>query len=270
MPKTKVFLTWSGSRSQEVARALRKWLPSVIQNLDPWMSESDIDKGTLWGQEISGQLQQAKIGIICLTSENLQAPWINFEAGALSKLEGSYVCTYLLELATSDVLYPLAQFQATKAEKEDTRKLLHTLNKRLADGGLEVSQLDAAFDRWWPDLETSLSKIAKPSPAEKSVERTTEEMLEELINASRAHTESNLVVIKGLSKILDFVQAPKRTESIFDRSLADFVAQSPMRSGLTPSMLDFGFASDADKRIARPQETPAIECSPSDKTDKNN
>src|SRR5688572_14343462 len=100
MARTRVFLTWSGDRSKAVSTALRTWLPKVIQNLDPWMSDNDIDKGTRWASEISVQLHQSKIGIICLTPENIREPWVNFEAGALSKLEGSYVCTYLYELPT--------------------------------------------------------------------------------------------------------------------------------------------------------------------------
>ena len=85
------------------------------------MSESDIDKGARWNSEISGQLEQADIGIICLTPENITAAWVNFEAGALAKLGGSRVCAYLHDLTEQGVKYPLAQFQSTKAEKEDTK-----------------------------------------------------------------------------------------------------------------------------------------------------
>src|SRR5436853_3724101 len=145
MTHTKVFLTWSGERSNAVARALRYWLPLVIQNLDPWMSESDVDKGARWRTEIAAQLQETKIGIICLTPENLQEPWINFEAGALSKLSTSHACTYLFDLSPGQVSEPLGQFQATKAEREDTKQLLQTINKILGETGLSDKQLEASF-----------------------------------------------------------------------------------------------------------------------------
>jgi hypothetical protein len=141
MPKSKVFLAWSGPRSRAVATALKEWLPRVIQNLEPWMSESDIDKGTVWHKELSAQLSNITTGIICLTPENLGEPWINFEAGALSKLEGSHALTYLLEVDAASVPFPLAGFNATRANKEDTKKLIETLNKKLGEAGLQQAQL---------------------------------------------------------------------------------------------------------------------------------
>lgn len=81
----KVFISWSGARSKAVASKLREWLPDVIQNIEPWMSRHDIKAGERWDKELSGELNDSKFGIICLTSDNYDAPWILFEAGALSK-----------------------------------------------------------------------------------------------------------------------------------------------------------------------------------------
>jgi hypothetical protein len=117
IPYTKVFLTWSGERSKAVAKALKEWLPNVIQVLEPWMSEDGIDKGVKWASELGVQLAQTKIGIVCLTPDNLDEPWINFEAGALSKLPDSHVCVFLFDVSEADVKFPLAQFQMTKAER---------------------------------------------------------------------------------------------------------------------------------------------------------
>jgi hypothetical protein len=125
----KIFLSWSGDRSRAVATALRDWLPSVIQAVRPWISSTDIDKGSRWASEIASQLQESSIGIICVTPENRESSWLLFESGALSKSIGTYVCTYLLDLTPSDLPWPLAMFQTTEARKEETQKLLHTINK---------------------------------------------------------------------------------------------------------------------------------------------
>src|SRR5690349_15568152 len=94
-----IFISWSGTKSLEVARTLRQWLPRVLQPSKPWMSETDLEKGIRWGTEIGTKLEQMKFGIICLTSENLDSRWINFEAGAISKtVEKTFVCTYLIDL----------------------------------------------------------------------------------------------------------------------------------------------------------------------------
>ena len=71
-----VFISWSGVRSKEVAVAIADWLSQVIQAVDPWIS-SDIDKGARWSPEIAGRLEESKVGIVCLTKENLDNRWIS-------------------------------------------------------------------------------------------------------------------------------------------------------------------------------------------------
>jgi hypothetical protein len=69
--------------------------------------------------------------------ENLTASWLLFEAGTLSKtLDKTFVCPYLLNLQPTDIQGPLSQFQAATTEKEETRKLLHTINNALGDHAL--------------------------------------------------------------------------------------------------------------------------------------
>src|SRR5437764_8405785 len=147
----KVFISWSGERSRLVAEALRYWLPKVIQAIQPWMSSSDIEKGTRWRTDIASELEQSSIGIICLTPENLNSSWLHFEAGALSKQQqNTYVCTFLYELEPADVREPLAQFQNTKAQRDDVKKLIQTINNSLGDMKLPDAEMNESFDVWWP------------------------------------------------------------------------------------------------------------------------
>lgn len=82
---TKVFISWSGELSNRLAEALRQWLPAVLQFVKPYFTPSDIEKGARWGSDILSELSESDIGIICLTKENQNMPWILFEAGAISK-----------------------------------------------------------------------------------------------------------------------------------------------------------------------------------------
>jgi hypothetical protein len=144
-----------------IAEALRQWLPKVIQAVQPWFSDLDMGKGSMWSKEISAKMSEAAIGIVCLTRENLGLSWIHFEAGALHKaLDGGKVCTFLLGIQATDVDWPLAMFQHTTPQKEEVRKLVHTVNRtQVSQAILDKAALDVSFERWWPDLEQALDQI---------------------------------------------------------------------------------------------------------------
>ncbi|WP_377640103.1 toll/interleukin-1 receptor domain-containing protein [Oryzobacter terrae] len=184
----KVFISWSGERSRRTARVLRDWLPQVLQAVEPWMSEEDIEKGSRSTTEIKLALQDASFGIVCVTRENVSAPWLNFEAGALSKevLDARvYVAPFLLDMGPQDIRGPLTDFQVTRNTEADVRRMMATLNGQLATplgGGV----FDRAFSMWWPELEKQLAVVlaetedgpVKPPPS-------TEELLAEILTNVR-------------------------------------------------------------------------------------
>gem|GEM_PF-6778401 len=145
-----------------MANALHGWLPNVIQAVQPWLSSSDIQVGARWANELQLQLRETSAGIICLTPENITAPWILFEVGALANtLATTYVCPYLFGFSPSELNGPLIQFQAALANQEGTKSLIYTLNRALRENSLNERLLDNAFDIWWPRLEQKLNSVAK-------------------------------------------------------------------------------------------------------------
>jgi len=183
----KVFISWSGEVSRAVAEALREWLPCVIQAVEPWVSAHDIERGVRWGPALTRELEQTKVGIICLTPDNLEAPWILFEAGALSKtVDATLICPFLFRVENSDVEGPLAQFQATRAQKDDARELIHTINRSVGPSTLKEAALDQAFEKWWPDLEQRLGRVPLSGAAVNPPRRTEREILEEILELVRS------------------------------------------------------------------------------------
>ena len=66
----KVFLSWSGDKSREVALILNEWLPNVMQWVKPFMSAEDIKKGARWSADVAKELEDTNFGIICVTPDN--------------------------------------------------------------------------------------------------------------------------------------------------------------------------------------------------------
>ena len=160
----KVFLSWSGGTSHEIALKLYDWLPMVIQKVEPYIS-TEIDKGSRWATDIAQELESSNFGIACVTKENKVAPWLLFEAGALSKsVEMGRLAPVLFGLEQSDIQSnPITQFQMTKFGRIEFLRLLTAINEALEGEALEPKILEGIFSALWPSLERDVAEILKSS-----------------------------------------------------------------------------------------------------------
>jgi len=180
----KVFISWSGTRSNALAQALRDWLPLVVHFVEPWLSEADIAAGERWAQSVAKELESCNFGIICVTRDNVAAPWILFEAGSLAKsLEGSRVIPLLFDLEFSEIGGPLAQFQAKKADHDGLVETVDSVN-HAAKEPIPDARVKQLFDALWPQLETQLTTIPRHAATAKPI-RPQHEILEELVSSIR-------------------------------------------------------------------------------------
>ncbi len=188
---SKVFISWGGDLSKQLAEEVKNWLPSVLQFVKPYFTPDDIEKGARWESSIAQELANSQIGIICLTKDNISRPWILFEAGALSKNFGkANVCTILFNVESTQITGPLTCFQATKFDKADFKKLIKTINETGGESKLDSKVLDEVFEMWWPRLETKIKKIIKDYKEEDHEdERTERDMLEELLELTRMNAK---------------------------------------------------------------------------------
>jgi hypothetical protein len=186
-----VFLSWSGERSLYVAQFFHGWLQKVLQRAKPWLSDRDIEKGTVGVDEIKKALAGMKVGIFFLTPENRESVWMSYEAGSLANEvdDKSRICTYFLGgLQIPHVKGPLGIFQRTKPEKDDTLKLVRTINKAIGEEVVPDAYLEEIFEKWWPDLEVYLQQMSNAEGAPKLP--STDQMLSELLELSRAAANS--------------------------------------------------------------------------------
>ena len=250
----KVFISWSGERSKKVALIFRDWLPTVIQAIDPFVSSEDIEQGARWNTDIAQELKESSFGLICVTKDNLDSQWLNFEAGALSKsIDNSYVAPLLFDLKPSDLkISPISQFQATSFSKEDMKRLIETLNKATGNS-LNAARLDKAFELCYPDLEKSIAELQEDSLEE--TDYTDDEVssqydpniLEELLETSR---NTQRLLGNTDSKLYDNIdQVNKKVDDLLEKMEKHYSLETRRSfKKLSPMLIEDMLLSAREKR----------------------
>lgn len=194
----KVFVSWSGKRSQELALALREWLPLVLHYVEPWVSEKDIAAGERWAETIAKELEGSNFGIICVSRENLDSSWLMFETGSLAKkFESSRVIPLLLDLEIIDISGPLAQFQAKKVDKEGLAGVIESIN-RVSSEPIPEPRAKQLFEALWSEFAKKVEAIPKTEATKPS--RPQHQVLEELVTSVRS-LESGLREVSEISTV---------------------------------------------------------------------
>lgn len=182
----KVFISWSGDVSKQVALLLKDWLQSVVQSVKPWVSSDDIERGSVWFNDIGNALADVNIGIVVLTEENKNKPWILFESGALAKgLTTNRVCTFLVDLKPSDILQnPLSNFNHTEPTKDGLFKLIETINNN-QENKLNDKVLHISFDTFYPQFAKQFATILSSSTVVEKKEIKQPDLLKEVLQVVR-------------------------------------------------------------------------------------
>jgi TIR domain len=222
----KVFISWSGKLSNEISLCLKKKLKQILQFCDFYVSSENVDKGSRWESEIMKNLSDTHYGILVVTSENKNAPWLIFEAGALSKtIDKAKVCPLLIGLEPTDVEYPLAVFQSAKYNKEDMKKLVDSLNNSDPAKSLDKNILDETFETYWPQIETEIDKIIEShmQNTPSNISRQPDELLEENLGLTRDMTKvlqrlaTNFEMFPFMEK--EFARGLAKRHSGFEREI---------------------------------------------------
>lgn len=174
MAKLEGFLSWSGERSECLARRINEWLPIIVPNVQLFFS-SVLSPGAMWSEAIAAAVRRSKFAILCVTSENLGSHWLQFEAGALWRgaTENSMVCPLLLGVTTESLPETLKLFQAKQFDERGFKDLCRFLADKTR---LHPDKLRYGFETTWPslkrDVEYDLSHL-KPvgGPTKRSSRR---------------------------------------------------------------------------------------------------
>jgi hypothetical protein len=186
----RVFISWSGERAKAVAEALHTWLPDVLAHrVTAFVSSEDIAKGDRGLTKIAEELESAHFGIVVVTAENQNTPWINFEAGALGKsLVDGKVAPLLVGLSNLQLTGPLRQFQNTDAaDKRAMFDLVKSINAAHPSEPLHLRTMETLFNSMWDPFADQLEKaLASDTTAAPAHERAEADVLNELVETVRS------------------------------------------------------------------------------------
>jgi hypothetical protein len=180
-----VFISWSGDQGKAIAADFKQLLITTLQYTKPYFSNSDMEKGSRWSEEISRALADSQFGIFCMTKDSIKSDWMLFEAGAISKhVDKSRVCPVLLGVESSDISAPFAQFQITKFNKTEIKTLFLSINSNAGSEAVSQKVLDSLFDIMWGEFEKkillSLENNEGPQP-----KRDNDEIISEILENTR-------------------------------------------------------------------------------------
>ena len=187
----KVFISWSKSLSHGYASAFRDWLPNVIQSAEAFISSQDIGLGQRGIEKIESRLNEYSFGILFVSDENREQPWLLYEAGALSRSINeaeARVIPFLIDVDRSKLAgSPLSHFQNAQSVSRDNVKLLCSAINEACEDPLDADRFERAFSKWWPDLEEAFERIELPKTRQQEV--TLESLSEAISQMSGAVVE---------------------------------------------------------------------------------
>lgn len=241
----KIFLSWSGAASRSYAHKAQEFLGQVMPWAEIYLSDDDIESGERWLINISSALEGSSYGIIFLTASNKAAPWVLFEAGALSKsISDSRVVPLLCGIEDIDLTgNPLSQFQYRKLVKSDVERLVKDINAK-SDVSVPWDRLSRTFEKFWPDYEPEFQAIEPENQPQETSSASS--------GKNRGQSRAELDQLQdSLNEILRAVRSQQRNSSNPRNALLDAALRVDShrlhRDGFYPVYEDEEFVGYIDK-----------------------
>ncbi|EPC88279.1 hypothetical protein Lpp124_10648, partial [Lacticaseibacillus paracasei subsp. paracasei CNCM I-4649] len=159
-----VFLSWSGEKSKRLANSFKVLLINSLglATEQVFISDTSIGHGDDWWMKIKTALSSAKVGIVFVTADNSEKPWLNYEAGILQAKFGEN--NKLIPVSTStefpkiDGKTPLRRFQFCKQidKQQDALQLCKTIANYL---DIDPNYLNRQFKANWEEFRKSLNIV---------------------------------------------------------------------------------------------------------------
>lgn len=163
--QNKIFISWSGKNSKKIAIELKEVLEKKIfasKTLECFVSTVDIASGDDWWNKIQKELKQCKQGILCITKENIKAPWIYFEAGAMIARDVPTIpILFNCNIKSLEGSPIIGKQSVDFYDQSQFLQMIYDINKSMDLLPIQKTQLDAIAKDAYSELKTVLQPILK-------------------------------------------------------------------------------------------------------------
>lgn len=247
----KIFLSWSGEYTRNIAEIFRQWVPCVLQNVHVFISSGDIQAVERWQSKINAALLDIDFGIVFISKNNKDQPWIMFESGALAKnLDSSRVVPVLCDASEIDLSKsPLLQFQYVQLNRDGIFSLIRSIYSSMDSEKISQVLFDKTLETWWPQLQASIGEV---QPEKQSRQRDNAASTDDRIDRLESAIGDVLGLVRTLSR--DFEKLTSYASPALPKlSRPDFYFDLEDKSSLVNfhQLAERAFLADSEAEIRR-------------------
>jgi hypothetical protein len=231
MKKFTIFISWSRNPAKDIGEKLQTLLKKIFPypNIDFFLSSSgknEIVAGEDFRNKLDNNLMDSNFGILILTKNNFERPWMMFESGALSNGDNkSRIIPIFFNRDSRKIESPIEKFQNVEYNKEGLLKIIFSITKSLFDSNeldnnqkqLLVNQLDTHWESFKKDIDIILEKeymyeieniqddvttIMLDEKAYENILPRREKHFQELIDNLIHDKSKRIIIFGGISTIL--------------------------------------------------------------------
>lgn len=185
-----VFISSSGKKSNVVALILHNWLEEMFDTIIEFVSSTDFETGSHWRDSLNEAMSSADCALLCVTRENVNSPWLVYEAGALNENVETLI-PVLFGVSPLRLRGPLRMFQPVPFDFDDMRALTAQLNQLCGEDRLPAQELERRFQARYPVAEALIEeKLSEDGPLTDNLDEKLDAILSRLSELERKSNPS--------------------------------------------------------------------------------
>lgn len=123
----KICIIWAGETGHQFAIILFEWIISLLREIERYcplknreiLISPEIRELSAFLKFFENQLIVTDYGILCYTEENIDSPWITYQAGVVASNHGARIVPIILNINRSWLPEPIRLFQTVEIYERD-------------------------------------------------------------------------------------------------------------------------------------------------------